>query len=270
MSPLRYSSAPQRRSAILAALQDSGFAAITDMAQHLGVSDMTVRRDVKRLEADGEVRAVHGGISLRHGTLRTPDFLNRAETQAEAKRMLAASAAALVRQGDVIAVDSGTTAYQVAAALPGDFDGTVITNSIPVIQLMLARPRTHVVSLGGDLVAEHQAFVGPLTVDAALRFRVRVFFLGAAAIDTRGVYVHSSTESSAKQAMMKMADEVVLLADSQKFQRSAPVLLCPLDGIHQLITDRDPRPPLAGALEQAGVAYDQGRAAMPPTRSRGA
>lgn len=260
---LRYASAPQRRAALLSALQDTGFAATSEIATTFGVSDMTVRRDVRQLEIEGQVRAVRGGVTLRHGTLRTPSFTNRAETQAEAKRRLARSAAALIRADDVIAVDSGTSTYQLAAELPDDFAGTVVTNSIPVIQLMLARPQTRLVSLGGDLVAEHQAFVGPLTVQAAANVRVRLFFLGAAAVDERGVWVHGSTETTAKHAMMAMADEVVLLADSSKFQRASSMLLCPLADIDRVITDADPDAAIARAIVGAGATLDVGAPALP-------
>lgn len=265
VSPLRYTSAPARRTAILAVLQDSGFAAITDMARDFGVSDMTVRRDVRRLEAEGEVRVVHGGVSLRHGTLRTPDFLDRAETGSEAKRLLAAAAAELVRPHDVIAVDSGTTAFQLAAALPDDFDGTVVTTSVPVIQLMLTRPRTRVIALGGELVPEHQAFVGDMAVEAASRVRVRLFFLGAAAVDTAGVYMSSTVEAPVKRALLRTAAEVVLLADAEKVQRSAPVQLCSLDEVDRLVTDQPPAKDLVGALEAAGVTL---HAAPGPARGR--
>lgn len=237
----------------MAALRTSGFLSITDLAQDLGVTDMTVRRDLRRLEETGEVRVVRGGVSLSHGTLRTSDFLNRAGLGADAKRRIAARACQLVRPGDTIAVDSGTSAYEVAANLPESFGGSVITHSVPVIQLMLHRPKTRLIGLGGELVSPSQAFAGPLTVEVVSKLKVRLYFMGAVAIDERGLYVHTDIERPVKQALMNAAQTVVLLADSQKFQQTAPMRLCPLDRLTTVVTERIPPEPIAAALKAANV-----------------
>ena len=251
---MRYDEASQRREWILSSLRTAGFLSITALATELGVSDMTVRRDLRRLEQTGEVRTVRGGVSLRHGTLRTSDFLRRADTQSAAKQQVAAVAAGLVREADTIALDSGTSTYELAAALPEGFAGSVVTASVPVVQLMLNRPRTRVVSLGGELVVSSQSFAGPMTVQAAAGLRVRVLFLGAVAVDGRGVYVHTDVEVGVKRALMDIADEVVLLVDSLKFAATAPVKLADLDRLTTLVTDSPPGPALAHALSSAGVS----------------
>ncbi len=250
---LRYESAPARRAWILSALRTSGFLAVSGLVHDLGVSGMTVRRDLRRLEETGEVSVVRGGVSLRHGILRTPDLLNRAGENADAKRRIALRASMLVRANDTIAVDSGTSAYALAAALPDCFVGSVITPSVPVIQLMLNRPRTRLVGLGGDLMPSSQAFVGPMTVEAASRLRVRRYFLGTMAVDHGGCYVHTDVERPTKQVLMDIADDVVLLADFEKFHKSAPVRLCPLERLTALVTDREPPQRVAAALKAADV-----------------
>ena len=250
---MRYDEASRRREWILGTLRTAGFLSISALAQELGVSDMTVRRDLRRLELTGEVRTVRGGVSLRHGTLRTSDFLRRADTQAEAKRSVARAAARLVREGDTLAIDSGTSNYELAAALPEDFRGSVITPSVPVVQLMLNRPRTRVVALGGELIVSSQAFAGPMAVQAAAGLRVRLLFLGAVAVDDRGVYVHTDVEIGVKRALMEIADEVVLLADSSKFRATAPVKLIDLSRLSALVTDARPDVRTAAALRGAGV-----------------
>lgn len=265
---MRYLSGTERRAWVLSTLRTSGFLSVTDLARDLGVSDMTVRRDLRLIEQTGEARTVRGGVSLRHGTLRTSDFLNRAGMQAEAKRRIALEAVRLVRPDDVLAVDSGTSGYEVAAALPDDFAGAVVTASVPVVQLMLNRPRTRLVGLGGELVVPSQAFAGPMTVEAARGVRVRLLFLGAFAVDDRGVYVSADLERPVKQALMDAADEVVLLADAKKFARTAPVLLCPLRRVHRLITDEAPLPRLAKALEQARVQTTLAAVPAGPQASR--
>lgn len=254
MTPgLRYDGARQRRDQILQVLRSAGFLSVSDMSRELGVSDMTVRRDLRKLEWAGEVRIVRGGASLPHGTLQTSTFGARAGRNAEGKSRIAAAARELVRPGDTIAIDAGTTAYELAAALPGAYSGCVVTHSVPVIHLMLSRPDTRLVSLGGDLYHPSQAFAGPMTVDTASGVRVRSFFLGAAALDERGVYVAADVERPTKLALMEIADEVVLLADGDKLATSAPVLLCPLDRLSTVVTDRRPPRPFVARLRAANV-----------------
>lgn len=237
-STLRYDAAPERRRWVLAQLAVTGFLSVPHLAKELGVSDMTVRRDLRRLEDNGEVVIVHGGVRLPHAHLRSTAFVTRAQTRADEKGQIARHAASMVGDDDAVAVDAGTTTYPMVQMLASSFAGSIITPSVPVIHALLDRSGIRVVGLGGDLHAPSQAFVGPLAVEATRRLRVRTFFLGAAAVDDRGVYVEADIERPTKLALMEIADRVVLLADHSKFDRSAPVLLCPLDKIDHLVTDR--------------------------------
>lgn len=237
----------------MTALRTSGFLSVAELTRELGVSDMTVRRDLRRLESDGEVRVVRGGVSLPEGSLQSPRFSDRSAEGAEAKQRIAHAAAELVRPGDTVAVDAGTTAYALAETLPTDFSGCVVTHSVPVIDLMLERPHTRVVGLGGDLFPASRAFVGPMTVDAARRVRARTFFLGAAAVDDRGVYVATDVERPTKLALMDVADTVVLLVDETKFGESAPLRLCPWNDVDTVVVDATPPGRVTDALVRAGV-----------------
>lgn len=243
-----------RREEILRRLQAAGFVSVTTLTGELGVSDMTVRRDLKLLAAAGEVRVVHGGASLPHGTLRTADFAGRSERELDAKRRIARYAVGLVGLTDTIAVDAGTTAFELAAALPDGFRGCVITHSVPVLQHMLHLPGARVIGLGGELLADSQALVGALTVAALGGLHADIVFLGAAALNHRGVHVATDLERPTKQALTDVADRVVLLADHSKFSASAPVRLVPLDGVDVLVTDAPVPETMAGPLADAQVA----------------
>jgi DeoR/GlpR family transcriptional regulator of sugar metabolism len=211
---------------------------------------MTVRRDLRRLEQSGGVRVVHGGASLAHGSLRTT-FDGRAHVNREAKRRIASEALRLIDDRSTVALDAGTTTYEVALALPETFSGSLVTPSLPVIQLLLGRPRGRVIGLGGELLPASHAFMGPMTVEAVNQLRIGTVFLGAAAVDERGVYVEADAERPTKRALIDVADDVVLLADHTKFTAAAPVLLCPLTNIDMLITDRRPPAPLVRSLRRA-------------------
>lgn len=258
---LRYDAAPERRRWIIEQLQLLGFLSVTKMAEALGVSEMTVRRDLRRLQSAGDVVMVHGGVRLPHAHLRSTEFVTRAQSEATAKSCIARHVAAGLRGGEAIALDAGTTTYPVAQELPAGFTGAVITPSVPVIHALLGRHDVRVVGLGGDLHQPSQAFVGPAAVDAAQRLRVRSSFIAAAAVDSRGVYVQADIERPTKQALMEIADEVVLLVDHTKFDQSAPILLCTLDRLDRLVTDRTPPPDMVHALERASVRVEVAAAA---------
>ena len=251
---LRYVQAPNRRERVLARVRTAGFISIIDLAAELGVSEMTVRRDVRKLEADAQLKIVHGGVSLPHATLRTSEFNARAEANAAGKAAIARAAVALVRAKDVIGFDAGSTAFQVASQLPLDFDGLVITHSVPVIQHLLHLASARVIGLGGDLYVPSQAFVGRITTQQIAGLRTRLFYLGAAAIDEHGIYVEAGIEVNTKTALMNAAATVVAVVDSDKFHQGAPVLLCGLDRVDILITDRQPDPAMARSLSVAGIA----------------
>lgn len=214
---------------------------------------MTIRRDLRRLERDGEVRMVHGGVSLAHATLRTSEFTARAHLNAAAKRRIARAAVADIGPLDVVAFDAGTTAFDAATQLPESFRGYVVTHSVPVVQHLLHVPDVRVTCLGGDLYVASQALVGSVTVAQARQLRIGTFVLGATAVDDRGVYVEADVEREVKTALMSAASRVVLVVDASKFAGAAPVRLCDLDRLDRLVTDAPPPPAVRRALRAAKV-----------------
>lgn len=238
----------------MAALRRSGFLSVAALSEQLGVSHMTVRRDLRQLAEAGEVTLVHGGVSLPPVG---PAYTSRALTHAGAKLAIGAAAAALVAPGDTVGIDSGTTAAEVAYALPGDFDGCVITHSVPVLARMLSRPHTRVIGIGGELLHDNQAMVGFAALDLVRRMRIRQLFLGCSAVDERGAYVRSEVELSAKHAFMDIADEVVLLADASKLTATAPVRICGFDRVDTLVVDAPLPAGVAAAVRRTGTRVIQ-------------
>ena len=148
-SAIRCAGAQERRERILSQLRLLGFLSITELARDLGVSHMTVRRDLQTVESSESMRLVHGGASLApsalHGAAFPPDRLGAARGR------VAALAAELVGATDTIAVDAGPTAYTLARALPESFSGSVITHSMPVVQLLAEQSTgARLVALGGS------------------------------------------------------------------------------------------------------------------------
>lgn len=252
-SAMRYDSAPARRRSILTAVEESGFISVTELTRRLGVSDMTIRRDLRKLEHQGSVRVVHGGVSALQGPLHSAAFVSRASMQADGKRRIGEAAASLVRNDETIGVDAGTTAYAVVPALSESYSGITVTHSVPVMQLMLTRAVGRVVGLGGELLADSQAFVGPMTVEATRGLRIQTLFLGAAAADDHGIYVVTDNERPTKLALMGISQRVVLVVDATKFAAHAPVHLGDWSGINTVITDGAPPAATAAALREAAV-----------------
>ncbi|AYY13600.1 DeoR/GlpR transcriptional regulator [Actinobacteria bacterium YIM 96077] len=244
----------ERRAEIMRLLHVNGFQSVTQLTELLNVSDMTVRRDLKRLSDAGELRIVHGGASLLHATLRTADFTSRGAQESEAKRRIARRAVSLVDPDATVAIDAGTTTFELAAALPDHFHGCVISHSVPVLQHMLNVPRAQVIGLGGELLPTSQAFIGPLTIEALSGVRADTLFLGAAAVGERDLFVSTDHERPTKQALIACVKRVVLLADHTKFGAAAPVRLGPLEDVDTLVCDRPLEPELASAFAAAGVS----------------
>lgn len=248
-------SSSERQAKILGQLYRTGHVAVSALSSDLRVSTMTVRRDLRMLADEGLLHLVHGGATVSAPDGAVPPFSDRATSQAAAKRKIGAAAVATLGTEDVIAIDAGTTALEVALQLPGEFTGTVVTHSVPVLSAILSRPDPHAVGLGGDLLPRSRCLIGSAGVALARTLRVNKLFLGASAVDERGVYAHSTLELDMKWAMMDAADEVILLCDRSKLQAAGAVRLDGgLDRIHALITDAAFIPePLAGALQQANV-----------------
>jgi DeoR/GlpR family transcriptional regulator of sugar metabolism len=246
----------QRRAWVLARLREVGVLSVADLARELGVSHMTVRRDLQRLETTGQVRTVHGGVGLAVGDPRLA--MSGMSRNRAGPRRVARRAAELVNGHDSVALDAGPAAYELARALLDDFTGSVITHSMPVMQLLAERgadttgPR--LVALGGELTGSRQALVGPTTLDVIAGLRARTFFLDAAAVDVRGTYACSTAEARVARGLTEIADEVVLLAPAAAFAGSAPALVTRLDRLTAVVTDESPPAPVVAVLEGAGVA----------------
>ncbi len=250
---LRYQSAPERRARILEIVRTMSHRSAAELSDELGVSEMTIRRDIALLAAQGSARAVRGGISRLPNDAMGTDFGVRARQQTSAKRRIAAAAAALVRPDTSIALDAGTTALELARALPMTMRLTVVTPSLPAMLELAGRPELELVGLGGILHPESQAFAGPPTLSALRSLRVQQAFLAASAIRDGEVLCGNLWDSETKRTFLEVAEQVVLLADASKFERSAMTRVGPLSAVDVLIVDDAIRPDDRARVEDAGV-----------------
>jgi DeoR/GlpR family transcriptional regulator of sugar metabolism len=229
----------ERRAQIVELSRQGGFLTTRELADRLQVSEMTVRRDVAYLAERGRIRSVFGGAAtageeLAGGT----DFQERARTNTAVKIQIGRAATELIRPGSLIALDNGTTTIEMARSLSASSELSVVTTSLPVINILNERANVEVTSLGGVLQPELQAFAGPLALANVEQLHVAQFFLSASAVRPSGVFCANQYDSMTKRALIRSSDEVILLADSSKFNLvTAMMKVAALEQIDVLITD---------------------------------
>jgi DeoR/GlpR family transcriptional regulator of sugar metabolism len=235
----------ERRHLILERLRSDGKVVAADLSASLDVSPDTVRRDLRELAEAGLLRRVHGG-ALPPAVGARP-YAVRREQAPEAKAAIAQATASLLRAGQVIFFDAGTTTLEVARQLPPELEATVITNSPPVAVALADHPNVEVYVLGGMLMKDGHALVGAATVEALGSIRADVLLLGVCSLHPElGITVMDLEESYVKRAMIANAAEVVAVSSAEKLGSSASYVIAPLDELTYLVTERSvPRPQLA-------------------------
>jgi len=263
-----------RRTRILELLTARQQTSVNDLADDLGVSRETVRRDLGLLEEDGLLRKVHGGaVPVQTGA--EPVVKLSAGQQRLEKLAIGERAAALFTAGDSLFVDAGTTTAAFGAALARVEGLTVITNSLDVAGRVGTGPgENKVFVLGGDFRAEALETVGPVTIEQIEGFRADHAVLTVGAIDAAGMVCDFNLEEAAvARAMIRQARDLTILADHTKFARSALVKICTLREVRRVVTDSLPGERLRQLMQDAGieliVAGGYGPSPLPQRRRRG-
>jgi DeoR/GlpR family transcriptional regulator of sugar metabolism len=228
----------ERRALILDRLRTQGRVLAADLTSELAVSSDTIRRDLRELDETGLVRRVHGGALPRHGD--ASPFATRARRAPEAKASIARRAAQMVRDGQLVVLDGGTTTLELARALPDDLRASVVTTSPPIALALTGHPGLEVTVVGGTLRPNALVTVGAAAVDALRVIRADVVFLGVCGLHPEiGVTTEDLEERHVKAAMIDGAAEVVALADHDKLGTAMPVVVAPLRAVTHLVTDAD-------------------------------
>ncbi|WP_229674270.1 DeoR/GlpR family DNA-binding transcription regulator [Nakamurella endophytica] len=234
----RYTSAPERRERLLQFIGEQGYCTITELSEAFAVSEMTIRRDVLRLVEQGKVRGFRGGVgSLSRQDMTGSDYRLRDRKMADAKQAIARRAIELIEPHSVIAVDAGTTMHQMSELIPVDQGLKVVTHSFPVVASLVGRSGVEVECLGGLLHPESLSFDGPSTLAAISNLQVETFFLAASGLGERGAFCGNGFDAITKRALIGVAEQVVLVADSSKFLTPAMVKICDWDVIHRVVID---------------------------------
>lgn len=253
---------PQMRHAhILSALAAQGAVQVSVIAQELGVSDMTVRRDLMDLEAAGKLTRTFGG-ALDMGAGRQtpvdrdePHFEARMQRQLDAKEAIAARAAALAQGYRTVALDVGTTTHLLARKLTGQPEAKLFTNSLRIAG-ELAADVAEVYVPGGRVRPGELAIGGTAAVSQFQTLWFDIAFIGVSGITPSGIFDYSFDDVELKRVYLRRSGLSVVLCDASKFERMSLVHIAALREFNVLVTDAPPPPLLAAALAEAGVSVE--------------
>jgi DeoR/GlpR family transcriptional regulator of sugar metabolism len=250
--------ARERRRRITGLLAEEGRVSVAELADRFGVTDVSIRRDLGILEDEGELRRVHGGAVSTGGRVRNGIFGRLERENPEQKARIGALAATLVRTGDVVIFDSGTTVAQVAThlapALQRSSAMTAVTNSLPVIREISGWDGPHLVCLGGLYLPDYEAVVGPQTIADMRDLSADLVFIGCDGLSVEaGLTTQHVLIAEVAATMASQARRVVVVADSTKLGRRGFTPIVPLSAADVLVTDDGAAPEALAAIRATGL-----------------
>lgn len=251
--------ADRRRQAILDALTQHQAVRVSELSQAFGVSEVSVRRDLSHLERQGLLRRIHGGaVPVPHVQAPSAQAVTSTGAHAAEKASIGRAAAELVRPGDRLIFDSGTTVLEVARHLPPDLresgNLTVITSSLPIVRELGPCKGIHLILLGGVYLPQYEVVVGPQTVAQLKGLHADTLFLGADGLTfARGVTTANVLEAEVDAAAIAAASQVIIVADSSKIGLIGLTTIMPLADVKKLITDGGAPPDFVGELRRQGI-----------------
>ena len=245
---------PERQKQILSLLSHQRLLRVSEIVKRFSISEATARRDLESLAQQGKAQRVHGGVIAVEQAPPELPILEREGEQSNEKARIGRVTADLVADRETIFLGSGTTVLEVARNLRNRKNLTVITNSLPVLNMLAGTEDITVISLGGMLRESELSFIGHITEQALAEVRVDKVIMG-----TRGVSLeHGLTndylqETLTDRAILKIGREIIIVADNTKVNRVSTALLAPLNSLHTLVTDVKVDKKFVQALKKQGI-----------------
>ncbi len=243
----------QRQNDILSLIKKSGQVGVDDLAAQFDVSTQTIRKDLNELAQRGLAARVHGGAMPR-ASIANVAYEDRRQMASSEKQLIGQLAATLIPNNCSIMLNIGTTTEQVARALSGHSDLVVISNNVNIINSLSGSASKELILAGGTVRQSDGAIVGDAAVEFISRFKVDFAIIGASAMDDDGAVLDFDVrEVSVARAILRNARTRILVCDSQKFERTAPVRVCDISEIDYFVTDRLPSREFQTACEKGGT-----------------
>ena len=228
----------ERKRYILNELQRNGSVVITDLAERIQVSSMTIRRDLNAMAEDGMVTLEHGGAVLNNGSLFECNMRFKSVINATEKQRIAAKCMEYINEGDSIFLDAGTTPNEVAVLLRGKRNISVLTHSLMVANTTANMRNIKLIMCPGEFRENSMAFLGPLTDDFIQHFQIDTLFLSLEGIDLNdGLSVVDVQDGHTKKVLVEKAKRVICIADHSKFNKSFFYKIAPVADVDLVVTD---------------------------------
>jgi len=246
----------QRKKLILSRLAADGQIVAKELAQELGISEDTIRRDLRELAQSGKLQRVHGGALPASPAMG--DLKVREQVSPQDKIELGRAGAAMIRPKQVVILDGGTTALQVAAHLPAELRATIVTHSPTVAVEAAKHPHVEIIMLGGRLFRHSMVNVGATLIDAAARLRADLFFMGVTGVHPdAGLTTGDAEEAAVKRTLHERAAETVVLASVEKLLAASPFLVIPLKELTLLVVPPKTSDSTVRTLRAGGVRVER-------------
>lgn len=247
--------AKQRHEEILLLLKQKQSVTVTELCEIFNTSSETIRRDLLLLEKQGLLMRVHGGALLPKNMIGSSTIQERLSENITNKKLLCINAIKVIEAGDVIAIESGSTAIELAKMIANlTFNITVVTNAPDVADQLYHCQNIQLIMIGGQYLQEERAFYGQLALDSIMNIHVDKCFIFPTSISLKqGVATTCYELCSLSRAYISIADDVYFLCDSSKFEKTAFTKICSLTARHTIITDLDVSSDIVTIYEEQGM-----------------
>lgn len=246
----------ERWQKILTLVRERGLLRVSELAEHLSASLATLRRDLSKLEEMGQLKRVHGGVqaveAATQSHLATRSFDVSQTLNAVGKRAVAKAAAELCQDGESIIINAGSTTWFMAEFLRKR-RLQILTNSIPISHELITTSENRIVLPGGEVFREQGIILSPFDHDAIQHFTASKMFMSCYSISRMGIIEGDPLIARAEAKLLARADQLIVIADSSKFESRGSMVLCPLSRVHTLVTDDRAPQHLLDHIRSVGV-----------------
>jgi DeoR family transcriptional regulator of aga operon len=245
---------PERQKQILSLLAKQGRLSVTEIVEQFSISEATARRDLESLASQGKAQRVHGGVIAVEQAPPELPILDRQGEQPSEKILIGRATAGLIADRETVFLGSGTTVLEVARNLRHHKNLTVITNSLPVLNLLTGVNEITTISLGGMLRESELSFIGHITEQALAEIRADKVIMGTRGLSREhGLTNDYLQETLTDRAILKIGHEVIIVADHSKINRVATALLAPLNSMSTFVTDARADKKFIQSLKKQGI-----------------
>lgn len=227
----------QRHQQILALIAERGVISINELTERLGVSHMTIRRDVQKLEEQGALLSVSGGVRSTERLAAEPSHLDKTAMFSEEKMLIGQAALQHIPRNSTLYLDAGTTTLALARELAGRDDLLVVTNDFVIASFIIESTQCRMIHTGGSLCRENRSCVGAAAARALQNLSVDIAFISASCWGQRGIFTPDEEKVVVKRAVALASSKRILLSDSSKYNKIATFLALPLEQFDTVITD---------------------------------